>query len=1519
MADLFISYSRKDREFADKLVGSLKDHGKECWIDRRDIPATADYRDEIVTAIAEASNFAFLLSPDSITSQYCANELAHAVDTGKRLIPILCRPVDGQTMPGALESLQWISFCEESNFQTALVQLIEVCDKDLVWARYHAWLTMRENEWETNHHSDSRLLRGSDITDAEGQVTRNTGKEPHPSQQQREYILISRQAQLRRQRLTFTGVAIALVITIILALMAWQQRGEAVIQSDQRATAEINAVNESHIRATAQAVAEDRRQEADDQRNIALARQLAAEANLMRDQDPNLLPRSMLLAIESMKRSRSFAGDQALRNGLAILPRLEARLDVRPDGSTHTELDINCIAFSPNGRWLATGSQAAIITVWDTTNWHEAMRISLASTYGVVPVVRSLVFHPNSSWLAVGTDTGTTTIWDVASSHEIAHFNQNGQIFGLAFSPDGSWVASGGEGNVALWESITGRQLYTVSTSSELVVFSPDGTLIAAGGSGDKIKVWEAKSGRLLTEKRQFTRNGYGDLRAVTTIAFSPDSKLIASSDGGSQFAFTVPRQPVGGTILVWEATTGREITHMQHDDEVLGLAFSPDGKQLASASYDRTARVWDSHTGEKISSFVHNGPVNALVFSEDGKSIVSVSSDGVGRVWEISSGKEIARLPTESKVKIEVVAMNSTTHHIAMGDANGRVWVWGINTDYVTSMPHGNSIASVNYSPDAKLLATASWDKTARVWDATTGQQIAEIPHESMVVAAVFSPDGLWMASGSLTGTIKVWSTKAREVRYTFQVESVGSLVFSPDGKWLAVAQGDPPNNGWFIQGKRMSAVSEKSDAIVLWNMGDGREALRLINPAPARSVAFNPDSTLLASASDNGTAQVWDLTSGSVISRNYHKYPVNWVSFSPDGKWVASAESCVPQFGSSYCDPMVIKIWDPKTGREAWRTVLNGSWVSALTFSPNGKLLAAGNSYLSGCPSGEPECVDTAHVWDVSSGREVSRLTQDKYVTALVFSPDGSQIATGGDDKTLRIWDTRTGQELERMTGAQDNEVWSIAFSPDGRRIAAGGYDSPHLSLVKIYPLDSADLIQMACSRLWRNLTAAEWRNYLDAEPYQSTCPNIDQTSRITSYEKDVSLIEGTFGRGYDLSADGRYVVFASGTSNLVPTDTNRSQDVFLLDRTTHQFTRVSVTSDGSQGYQDSTGPTISADGRFIAFSTNAYNLVGATGPENGFDSIGVLLHDTQTGQTSIVSITLINTQTLKSMSAPHISADGLFVAYVASYNNGDSSKVFLYDRQQNVSRLVSQMPSSEVGDANAPSISADGRYVAFTANVTSTVISETHQTSNVFVYDRSADRIKQVSLLPGGIQPNGNSCCASISEDGQSIVFTSDSTELLTTTTHGEVQNSLPNMGPLTSLFLYSMANGQITYLPVKPYGLQTFTGMLASASISADGRYVAFTFQDYSHDEGISDVFVYDRASDKTIYVSKPPNGSRGNDYSDNPIIHGHDVIFSSGASNLVDGDTNGRYDLFVYDLETGQNTRLAIPGPESNSQ
>jgi WD40 repeat protein len=829
----------------------------------------------------------------------------------------------------------------------------------------------------------------------------------------------------------------------------------------------------------------------------------------------------MLLAIESMKRSRSFAGDQALRNGLAILPRLEARLGVQLEGSTNTELDINCIAFSPDGRWLATGSQSATVTVWDTTNWHEVMRISHAGTFGVVPVVRSLVFHPNSSWLAVGTDAGTTTIWDVASNHEIAHFNQSGQIFGLAFSPDGSTIASGGSGNVALWESISGHLLYTVSTSSELVVFSPDGNLVAAGGEGDTVKVWGAKSGHVLAEKQQFAHNGYGDMRVVSAIAFSPDSKLIASADGGARFAFTVPRQPVGGNILVWEATTGRDITHMQHDDEVLGLAFSPDGKQLASASYDRTARVWDSHTGEKISSFVHYGPVNALVFSEDGKSIVSVSSDGVGRVWEMSSGKEIARLPTESKVKIEVVAMNSTTHHIAMGDANGRVWVWGIDTAYVTSMPHTNSIASVSYSPDGKLIASASWDKTARVWNAATGQQVAEIPHGSIVVATAFSPDGLWMASGSLTGTIMVWSAKLEKVQYTFQVESVGSLVFSPDGTWLAVGQGDPPGAGWFIQGKRMSAVSEKSNAIVLWNMADGHEAFRLLNPAPARSVAFSPDGKLLVSASDDGTAQVWDLNSGNVISRNYHKYPVNWVSFSPDGKWVASAESCVPQFGSSICGPMVVKIWDPMTGREAWRTTVNGSWVSALSFSPDGKLLAAGNSYLGGCPSSEPECVDTAHVWDVSSGREVSRLAQDKYVTALSFSPDGKWIATGGDDKTLRIWDARTGQELERMTGAQDNEVWSVAFSPDGRWIAAGGYDNPQQSFVRIYPLDSADLIQIACSRLWRNFTADEWHNDLGSEQYQPTCPNIDQVARITSNKKNDSL----GGSGYDLSSDGRF----------------------------------------------------------------------------------------------------------------------------------------------------------------------------------------------------------------------------------------------------------------------------------------------------------------------------------------------------------------------------------------------------------
>jgi Tol biopolymer transport system component len=334
-----------------------------------------------------------------------------------------------------------------------------------------------------------------------------------------------------------------------------------------------------------------------------------------------------------------------------------------------------------------------------------------------------------------------------------------------------------------------------------------------------------------------------------------------------------------------------------------------------------------------------------------------------------------------------------------------------------------------------------------------------------------------------------------------------------------------------------------------------------------------------------------------------------------------------------------------------------------------------------------------------------------------------------------------------------------------------------------------------------------------------------------------------DGTQGNSHSgspsISADGRYVAFASYASNLVPGDTNGVMDVFVHDRLTGQTTRVSVASDGTQGNGESRYPSISADGRYVAFMSYASNLV--PGDTNG--KADVFVHDRLTGQTTRVSVASDGTQgNGDSWGWPSISADGRYVAFESSASNlvpGDTNgraDIFVHDRLTGQTTRVSVASDGTQGNNSSvwPSISADGRYVAFMSYASNLVPGDTNGALDIFVHDRLTGQTTRVSVASDGTQGNGYSWDSSISADGRYVAFESWASNLVPGDTNGK------------------------------------------------------------------QDIFVHDRLTGQTTRVSVASDGTEGNNNSGWPSISadGRYVAFHSDASNLVPGDTNGRADVFV---------------------
>jgi Tol biopolymer transport system component len=384
--------------------------------------------------------------------------------------------------------------------------------------------------------------------------------------------------------------------------------------------------------------------------------------------------------------------------------------------------------------------------------------------------------------------------------------------------------------------------------------------------------------------------------------------------------------------------------------------------------------------------------------------------------------------------------------------------------------------------------------------------------------------------------------------------------------------------------------------------------------------------------------------------------------------------------------------------------------------------------------------------------------------------------------------------------------------------------------------------------------------------------------------------------------ISASGNFVAFASSASTLVAGDTNRVSDVFVRDEFHGTTERVSVATDSGQGDEPSWAPSISADGRFVAFTSSAAFSADDT---NGVSDIYV--RDRLLGTTERVSVATDGTQANGSCSRPSISADGNFVAFVSRATNliagevvGSDGRIYVHDRMLHTTERVSVAIGGGVpnNSSDRPSISGDGRYVAFESWASDIVAGDTFGRKDVFVYDRQTDTAERMSVSTGGAEGNGGSSAPSISADGRYVAFTSTANNLVP----GDVIGN-------DDIFVRDRLLERTELVSVSTMGRQSDQGA-GVAAISADGRFVAFSSESSNlaandMNGTVCDVFVRDRVARVTEIVSLGTGGVAGNAGSglrSAPAISadGQFVAFDSSASNLVAGDTNGGADVYLVD-------------------
>jgi len=635
--------------------------------------------------------------------------------------------------------------------------------------------------------------------------------------------------------------------------------------------------------------------------------------------------------------------------------------------------------------------------VQDSTKWKlpEGAKARLGKGH-----IFDMAYSPDGTLLASG---GTIGIWiyDAHTGEELNLFIKHMEsVSTIAFSPDNQLLASNGSDNTILLWDIQSGQLKTTLTGhlerAKSVAFSPDGKILASGSEDETIRLWDVSKGELLLTFA-------GHAAGVSDVMYSHDGEMLVSHGGDEM-------------IHLWNAHTGEFLrTLTGHTDYIHSIAYSPDGAALASGCDDGTIQLWDTDTGHLKATLTHptnsNG-VALVVFSPDGQTLASTDyADDIIRFWDVASGAHLKTIKNSPDTPNQIVfSPDGSTLVCAGGGGTMRFWDVVTTTPIRTLTGYPDLFRDIVYSPDGNKIVAVSAGPIIQIWDSRTSKLIKTYFVDSLrrIDHIAYSSDGITLAYGGVANAyyaVGLMNTETGEHGRVFRghKDSISSIAFSPDGKTLA--------------------SGDESGIINIWDTATGESQKELTWEEDIRTLEFLPDGqTLVGTHYQGAEIRFWDISTGDVI-KTFAGYAI---AFSPDWeKFVIKGKNGITQF------------WNMDSN-EPFKTIAGSLIVHSQDWE---KFIIRGSN-------------DIIQFWNMDSNEPFKTITSEAKTHFLGYSPDGRTIAgIDSDGELLSFWDVDTcevirtfaiGHKSSNWSGNRFDDIHFFEYSPDGHTFATAGWDS-------------------------------------------------------------------------------------------------------------------------------------------------------------------------------------------------------------------------------------------------------------------------------------------------------------------------------------------------------------------------------------------------------------------------------------------------------------------------------------------